>query len=296
MINLRSTPTRTSPHLSKSKVSNVPYIIKISSKEERADLKNNVIEIRPGAHTTFRVLPEIVDISDELKNFDEKTRKCKLPGETEGFMFLRNYTKSGCEFETAANYALKVCKCLPWYYPNNFTGIPICEIFGATCFDEIMSNTSFYKQRPDQCLEDCKHVLHVPLPSYTPLKSDVICTTMIGFYEEHLKSFKHLYETFETFFVYPNNYKLEFPTGTSLESDCKEYMDKYVAMVTIYSPRSVVTLSKRVESIRFNDQISAIGGALGLFTGISILSMVEVLCCIIKIFVNSAKRCTQKEL
>ena len=71
----------------------------------------------------------------------------------------------------------------------------------------------------------------------------------------------------------------------------KEYAKKYVAMVTIYSPRTVITKSKRVKAIGFNDQLSAIGGAFGLFTGISILSMVEVLCCIMKLIIKSSKKC-----
>ena len=41
----------------------------------------------------------------------------------------------------------------------------------------------------------------------------------------------------------------------------------------------------------FNDELLAIGGVLGLFTGVSILSIAEVLCCTFKMIINSAKRC-----
>jgi hypothetical protein len=40
--------------------------------------------------------------------------------------------------------------------------------------------------------------------------------------------------------------------------------------------------SKRIQRITFNDQLAFIGGTLGLFTGISILSIVEVLCICLK--------------
>ena len=52
----------------------------------------------------------------------------------------------------------------------------------------------------------------------------------------------------------------------------------------------MVTLSRRVKTIGFNDQLSAIGGALGLFCGVSILSIVEVFCCIAKFAKHGAEK------
>ena len=48
--------------------------------------------------------------------------------------------------------------------------------------------------------------------------------------------------------------------------------------MTVETPVNSVVKAKRVARISFNDKLAAIGGTLGLFSGISILSMVEVVC------------------
>ena len=47
-------------------------------------------------------------------------------------------------------------------------------------------------------------------------------------------------------------------------------------MLTVESPSTSVIRSRREKRFSFNDQLGTIGGTLGLFTGISLLSMVEV--------------------
>ena len=59
---------------------------------------------------------------------------------------------------------------------------------------------------------------------------------------------------------------------------CQEYVLKYISIVTVETPVNSVVKAKRAARITFNDKLAAIGGTLGLFSGISILSMVEVLC------------------
>ena len=142
--------------LSASETINIPYNIKISNKYNAIDQKREEIELKPGHHLILRVIPKIVDTNKDFELFDINTRKCKLPFETDGLNFIQNYTRVGCELECAVKHAMSVCKCLPWYYPNNFTKIPICEMFGANCFDKILSDERYYKKCNETCLEDCK--------------------------------------------------------------------------------------------------------------------------------------------
>ena len=103
------------------------YKLGIKSKADSFDQKTKgLISLRPGYHTLIKIVTDITEISENFASLNQATRKCKLSHETEGFRFLRNYTKTGCEFECAAKLAMEICQCLPWYYPNNFTntGIP----------------------------------------------------------------------------------------------------------------------------------------------------------------------------
>ena len=69
-----------------------------------------------------------------------------MPYEVEGFVFTNNYTRAGCELECAAKLASRVCRCIPWYLPNNFTAFPMCDMFGGHCFDKILTDESNYKR------------------------------------------------------------------------------------------------------------------------------------------------------
>ena len=58
---------------------------------------------------------------------------------------VNKYTRIGCEMECAASKAIDLCQCIPWYYTNNFTETPICDMFGGYCFKQIINNEKYYK-------------------------------------------------------------------------------------------------------------------------------------------------------
>ena len=91
---------------------------------------------------------------------------------------FNNYSKVGCEFECAVKKATYLCKCIPWYLPNNFTEFPMCELFGSNCFDDIISDETFYKECSKECLNDCKGVTASFFATYVPLDLDEICESL----------------------------------------------------------------------------------------------------------------------
>ena len=84
---------------------------------------------------------------------------------------------------------------------------------------------------------------------------------------------------------FPNNF-------ISYEEFCLDYVKKYVAIVTVETPTSTVIKSTRVQRITISEQIAVFGGTLGLFTGMSILSFVEIFCFCCKL---NAKVCAYGE-
>ena len=57
---------------------------------------------------------------------------------------------------------------------------------------------------------------------------------------------------------------------------CKNYVRNFVSFVSVSSPTTSVMKTVRDKRFTFNDQLGTIGGTLGLFTGMSVLSMIEV--------------------
>ena len=65
---------------------------------------------------------------------------------------------------------------------------------------------------------------------------------------------------------------------------CLWFIEKFVGMVSVESPTNTVTKSAREPRVTFIDQLGTIGGTLGLFTGMSVLSMIEVAFFIVAFF------------
>ena len=257
----------------------IHYDVKISNKANMIDQKRGAIELKPGYHLSVRVTPKVIDASEDFVEFDVRTRNCKLPFETEELKFFQNYTKDGCELECALNRSLSVCKCLPWYLPNNFKEASMCDMFGAKCVDTILSDQRNYRTCKEQCLEDCKITSYAAIPSYVPIDPEQTCAEPIfkAFFEKIYWSYQHEMNFERMTMEKWKNWDDQFNDEKAMYF-CQEYVLKYISIVTVETPVNSVVKAKRVARITFNDKLAAVGGTLGLFSGISILSMVEVVC------------------
>jgi hypothetical protein len=151
------------------------YSLGISTTANVIDQKTNIINLEPGLHSIISVRPQFVDTSDGFNELPQSSRKCKLPDETYGLKLVKKYTRTACEHECAFKKAVALCKCTPWYYRNDFTSVPICEMFGGYCFDKIISTRKFYKKCPEQCLEDCNGIQLSWEKSFRPINIEKIC-------------------------------------------------------------------------------------------------------------------------
>ena len=254
----------------------IPYMIGISNPGNVVDQKRNTIHVRPGEETRINTIPRIVETSEAYNGLLLDQRRCKLSYETEGLKFLTSYTKIGCEMECAMEQAISICQCIPWYYPNEDEGIPMCEMFGAFCFDIIMSEDSYYWNCKFRCLKDCDETAYIVLPEYFPINEEEVCYD----YSFHGLYFKR---NFQKHFAF-HNYKTLVESGSIPDlvtsfangSLCKDYIRNYAALVTINSPSSKIIITKRDKSTFFYDRIGTIGGTFGLFVGMSFISFAEL--------------------
>ena len=77
-------------------------------------------------------------------------------------------------------------------------------MFGAHCFDKIMSDEKFYKQCQDHCLEDCEDTTTAIWHTFLPLNTDDVC-------KEGQLIYQHLNQTFRKHFAF-ENYKVSVMT------------------------------------------------------------------------------------
>ena len=261
------------------------YTIGITGPNELVDQKRNVITIRAGRQTAIKVIPRLVRTTSGHNNLRLDQRRCKLSEERAGLQFLANYTRLGCETDCAIQKAISICKCLPWHYPNDFRRWPMCDMFGSHCFEEIMSVENNYLGCKFRCLKDCQETEYILLPAVYPINYKTACRPTSFLY-------KHFEHNFRKHFAFLNYNILvkegvipsDMSYGLSNGTFCKEYFQNYVAFVTVDGPTSAVILTERDKGLYFYDVLSTLGGHFGLFAGMSLLSIAEVVILLITIF------------
>ena len=254
------------------------YNLGISSKTNNIDQKRNIVNILPGFLTVIRVIPQLIDTTDSFDQMANSSRNCKLSNEIEGLKLLKSYTKVGCEFECAVKKAVSICKCMPWFYTNNFTDTPICNSFSGHCFEHFVSNESNYKNCPNLCKEDCKGIPMTVVTNYVPINADELCKEG-SFFKKQLthSSWQHFaFENYKTLITGDGQIP-DLQASMANGSLCLQFIHRFVGMVSVESPTSTVTKSAREPRVTFMDQLGTIGGTLGLFTGMSLLSMIEII-------------------
>ena len=153
-----------SSHYSERKNIQLEYI---SDKRNHIDQQRNTITLQPGHQIRVKVVPRLFTTTNDFN---------ELPQEIEGLSFLKEYTRIGCETECALQKALSVCKCIPWYYPSNIKGLPMCEMFGGHYFEVMMKDTT--KQCKAQCLVDCYETAYIIFWSSPPIDLKSTCKPM----------------------------------------------------------------------------------------------------------------------
>ena len=252
------------------------YTIGVTGKNDFIDQKTMVYKLTPGYHTTFHVIPKILETTSAFDDLSLDLRKCKLSHETSGFNFFQTYSRRTCEIECAARKATSFCQCLPWYYPNNFTLLPMCDMFGGYCFNEIMSEIVHYKDCKKECLEDCQENSLSVWHNSVPLDTETLCKDRT-YFDNFLK------ENFQRLFALENYQRLiqeQSPLDLALSlsngSLCQIYINKYVSLISVETPTKTKTKSHRDQRKFFIDKLGTIGGTLGVSAGMSVISMIEV--------------------
>ena len=237
----------------------IPYTVGISGQNTFMNQKTSVVKVRPGYHVSIYIVPKILETSSAFNNLNLDSRKCKHPYETKGFSLFKKYTRTGCEIECAARRAKYVCRCLPWNYPNDFTSLPMCDMFGGYCFNEIMSNEVYYKKCKSECLEDCEEISLSTWHKSVPLNIEELCKAGV-YFESFLKQRFAQFFAFERYrHLVEEKSILDLVSSLSNGTLCMNFVRNYVALVTVETPTKSVTKSMRDIRASFIDILGTIG-------------------------------------
>ncbi|VEN63057.1 unnamed protein product [Callosobruchus maculatus] len=217
------------------------------------DVKENFFAVPLGQWVTGVIIPEMISTSEGVKRFHTKTRDCYFQSERP-LRFFKVYSQMNCLMECKANYTLRFCGCVGFHMPKA-EGTPICLMKKQFCMEDVEENTFFAVSNDYSLIEDKSKY-----SSFTQCDCLPMCTDI--------------------------TYKLELSqnpiTFTPMFSH-QMYMDgdwwdrTHFSVLTLYFKTNHIETRERNELYSLSDVIANFGGLLGLFTGFSILSAVEII-------------------
>ncbi|KAF7280748.1 pickpocket protein 28-like [Rhynchophorus ferrugineus] len=196
------------------------------------------------------VKPDMMTTSEGLKDYDPHRRQCYFPKERH-LAFYQSYTQQNCEVECLTNYTLAKCECVAYHMPHE-EGTPICGSGSITCMFEAqnellrrevqsgINREEDESQKTSEC--DC-------LPG---------CTSLVYNAETSQAEFNWA-RVFQS-------YKVNF----------SEFPGVQMTRINIFFKEQQFITSERNELYGETDFLANCGGILGLFTGFSFLSIVEI--------------------
>ncbi|XP_052892633.1 pickpocket protein 28-like [Anopheles moucheti] len=196
----------------------------------------------------IRIEPFMVTTSEHVISYSPQQRLCYYTHERY-LRFFRIYTKRNCELECLANFTLHLCGCIQFSMPRA-PGVHICGIEKLGCCDRaeailqeqglgLIDNSSRLLLSACNCLPGCIFLEYKPEISQAHFEWRRLINTI------------HLFEN--------------------------ELNHSQLSLMTLYYKEPQFISIKRNQLFGLNDFIANCGGILGLFMGVSLLSIVEIL-------------------
>uniref|UniRef100_A0A182MR04 Pickpocket n=1 Tax=Anopheles culicifacies TaxID=139723 RepID=A0A182MR04_9DIPT len=216
---------------------------------------------------TARLEPYLITTSENVRSYNPQKRLCYYTHERY-LRFFRIYTKRNCELECLANFTLHMCGCTQFSMPRA-PGVHICGIEKLECCDRaeailqeqglgLVDNSSRTLLQSCNCLPAC---------IFLEYKTEI---SQAHFDWRRLTNTIHIYE--------------------------RELNHSQLSTLSIYYKEAQFISIKRNQLFGLNDFIANCGGILGLFMGVSLLSIVEILYYFtIKPLINHCLQRTRKD-
>ncbi|KAK3911817.1 Pickpocket protein 28 [Frankliniella fusca] len=196
-----------------------------------------------GEETLMQILPATTSTSEDLRGFDPFRRGCYFPGERE-LRHFKVYTKHNCELECASNASRAACGCVSYYMPRS-SGIPVCGPGSNACVREA---------------EVSQTLLEMNVPGR---ESEAGCNCLPA-----CESLEYRVDEDRANFEWEQSVRAWRIPATYFEGkDC--------ARVSIFFKSNRAESSLRNELYSAEKFYAACAAVLGLFTGFSIINLVE---------------------
>ncbi|XP_063703632.1 pickpocket protein 28-like [Culicoides brevitarsis] len=219
----------------------------------------------PFSSPSIVIMPEMIKTPLELRlSIPPDERNCYFDGER-NLKFFKIYSKSNCELECLTNITLGECKCVKYWMPR-YPGTPICSITEYNC-SSYWINFIFNGNTVATVLKNVEE-------SGVPYKCNCFdrCNS-VKYFARESKSEKQKSENV-AYGSSKTDTDIEMPSNFSAFVDAKQ---AFFIILKFNFEKSQFLSYKRIVPYNYSDFIANCGGLLGLFMGISLLSLVEII-------------------
>ena len=193
---------------------------------------------------------------------------------------------------------MKECQCIPWDMVRNDSqhGFELCDSGGNGCFWKKMGSFKDYGLFDSKCfcLSDCENVKYSQFATLKPLDMDK-CTNPsdLSYFLGSVSSVKlNQKAIILSKMLVPMKNVSDFDKivdkimQTHNREMCEKIQTKDRNILRIRLEGPTFMILKRSQRVTFVDKLGSIGGTLGLFSGFSLLAIMELIHWILKI-INS---------
>lgn len=244
-----------------------------------------------GEHSIYLHGIHYIDSSEQFKVWNKDMKACYFPDDRK-LNYFSIYTQDNCLLECRLNKIAPICQCAPWYL--NQTQFPACGLVGNECFRENLANyQDDLQDRTDcDCKNDCEGI-HIFSTMNRYSYSDATATDSDLWWDAKTKTGRlanYLLDP-EHVFMDPWTKNLtKMMHGLDDTELATKRFEEDISVLNFFFDTPIITRITLEMRITVFDQISAVGGTLGLFTGVSLITFAEVIYWVLRFTFASGRR------
>ncbi|XP_055693357.1 pickpocket protein 28-like [Lutzomyia longipalpis] len=243
------------------------FKVLLHSPDEVPQVAKHYFRLAMNQEITVSVKPSMFTTSDGLREYDPIRRQCFFNHERE-LKFFKIYTQRNCELECVSVFTKEKCSCVKFSMPRE-ADTPICGAAKVACYME-----AEYELLQMEIAKDLNKSSKASRCNCLPA-----CTSIV--YEAETSPTELKWKKLLNAHNIPEEYFSEFQSVT----------------LSIFFKDTQFITSKRSELYGLTNFIANCGGILGLFMGVSWLSIIEIIYfCSIRLFCNLRMRRRSKNL
>ena len=189
----------------------------------------------------------------------------------------------------------EICHCLPWHIPRNpedESNLPLCGRGGNQCFQKQLNRYRKEANDCEHCKDDCEMIhFFTTLSREEFTKNHIERDTMFNPEDSSSPLYNYLVDPKRIFNdgLTLNVSKLTHNVTTDIERAAERFR-RDIGVLNFFWDTQLVTAIQQEVKTSLWDKMSSVGGILGIFTGISFITLLEsayrVLC---SFYFNRAK-------